>query len=66
MSSTSSHSSGNPILDNPGVSATLFAIVVALTFVGLLYNSATSHHEGSEHNAGAEHGGEHKAAPAAH
>ena len=66
MSSSSSHSTGNPVLDNPGLSATLFAIVVALSFVGLLYMSATSHHEGGEHGAAAGHGGEHKAAPAAH
>ncbi|MBK9263696.1 MAG: hypothetical protein IPM54_28320 [Polyangiaceae bacterium] len=57
--STSQNSSGNPILDNPGVSATVFAIVVALGFVGALYQSATSHH-------GDAHGGTHNAAPAKH
>ena len=55
MSSSSTHSTGNPVLDHAGLSATLFAIAVFCAFVGLLYNSATSHHEGSEHGTG-EHG----------
>jgi hypothetical protein len=55
--STSSNSTGNPILDNPGVSATVFALVVFFAFVGAIYNSATSHH-------GEEHGADHKTAPA--
>ncbi len=56
---TSSNSTGNPLLDNPGVTATVFAIIVFFAFVGALYNSATSSH-GDNH--GAAHGGEHKAA----
>lgn len=63
-SSSNSNSTGNPILDNPGVTATLFAIITVIVFIGALYNSATSHHGDSDHGKG--HGGEHKAAPAAH
>jgi hypothetical protein len=48
---TSQNSSGNPILDNPGVSATIFAIVVFCGFLGALYNVATSPHGGGHHAA---------------
>ncbi len=41
---TSQNSSGNPILDNPALSAVVFAIVVLCGFMGALYNVATSHH----------------------
>jgi hypothetical protein len=65
--SSSSNSTGNPILDNPGVTATLFAILTVIVFVGMLYNSATSHHGDSDHGkSGHGNSGEHKAAPAAH
>ncbi|HRI69535.1 MAG TPA: hypothetical protein PK156_35130 [Polyangium sp.] len=63
--STSTDSTSNPILARPWLSATIFAIAVFCVFVGALYNSATSHHEGGASH-GAPHGGEHKAAPAAH
>lgn len=50
-------SSGNVVLDYPGVSAVVFALITLFVFVGALYNVATSHHPSS-------HGGEHPAAPA--
>ena len=56
---SSTNSTGNPLLDNPGVTAVVFAIIVFCVFVGAIYNSATSHHD-----TGSAHGGEHKAAPA--
>jgi len=60
---TSSTSTGNPLLDNPGVTAVVFAIIVFCAFVGAIYNSATSHHDtGAAHGKG--HGGDNKAAPA--
>ncbi|HMY17744.1 MAG TPA: hypothetical protein PKA58_15580 [Polyangium sp.] len=61
---SSSNATGNPALDNPGVTATLFAIVVFCGFVGALYNAATSHHGGGDHAQ--PHGGQHQSAPAAH
>lgn len=51
------NSSGNVLLDNPGISAAILALLALLAFGGALYNTATSHHESS-------HGGEHEAAPA--
>jgi hypothetical protein len=51
-------SSGNVILDHPGVAAAVFALVTLFVFVGALYNVATSSHHPSSH------GGGHPAAPA--
>ena len=57
------HSSQNNdgfISRHPGWVGAIFAILVAVGFLGALYNSATSHHEGGA----PAHGG--SAAPAAH
>jgi len=44
-------SSGNVVLDHPGIAASVFALITLLVFVGALYNVATSHHP-SGHGAG--------------
>lgn len=53
--------------DNPGWVAAAFAIAVTAGFLGLIYNSATSHHEaGPAHGAAPAHGTPAASAPAAH
>lgn len=49
--------------DNPGWVATLFAIAITAGFLGLIYNSATSHHPAPGAPA---HGAPAGSAPAAH
>jgi hypothetical protein len=58
MAKSESSSSGNVFLDNPGVTASVFATVVLFVFLFALYRNATSHHEGG-HDSGS-----HPSAPA--
>lgn len=55
------HSSGNPLLDHPGIVASVFAVLVLVGFLAALYGNVTGHHEGGEHPAA---GHEGAAAPA--
>ena len=43
-------SSGNVLLDHPGIAASVFALITLCVFVGALYNVATSSHHPTNHS----------------